>query len=321
MKKVLITGGAGFIGSNFANHNQEKYEIVVLDNFFLGSKDNLNSSIQLIEGDAALPADLERCGSNFDIVIHLAGTSSAPMFMGESLVSAYLNSVASFLQTLEFARKCGAKKFLYASTSSLYGNTPGALKENAQVQTTNHYAVSKHFYEECSECYQRVFPELDIVGFRFMSVYGPNEEAKGRYANLISQFIWDYARGKRPVVYGDGTQTRDFTNVKDIVQALTLAIEHPEPLGWEIFNIGTGQGESVNEMLRLVAKYLKTDLTPRYIENPVKENYVMTQHADISKIVSVLGYKPEVDLETGIKNQVANLRPEKIKETSSDFFS
>jgi UDP-glucose 4-epimerase len=176
-QKILITGGAGFIGSNFCNINQHEYDVVALDNLFLGTPDNLDSTVRFVQGDACKESDLAQCGDAFDYVLHLAGTSSAPMFNGEGLVAGYKNSVDSFMTTLEFARKSGAKKFLYASTSSLYANNPMPLVETQQVVPPNHYAVTKFLYENAGRCYNQVYPEMDIIGFRFMSVYGPNEEA------------------------------------------------------------------------------------------------------------------------------------------------
>lgn len=317
-KKILVTGGAGFIGSNFCNINKEKFDVVALDNLFLGDSENLDKDVKFIQGSACNEFDLEKCGDSFDAVLHLAGTSSAPMFAGENYVDGYLNSIESFLRTIEFARKSGAKKFLYASTSSIYGNQELPLSEEKKVFPTNHYSVSKLFYENACEAYHQNYPEMETIGFRFMSVYGPNEEAKGEYANLISQFIWDFSRGNLPLIYGDGTQTRDFTNVADIVQGITLAIESREILGATVFNIGRGEGTSLNDMIKIIKKYLKTDLEAKHIINPVKENYIKAQHADISKISRVLGFSPKVDLDTGIRLQIENLRPEKIKNTSSD---
>ncbi len=317
-KKVLVTGGAGFIGSNFCNINKDKFDIVVLDNLFLGDTDNLDPEIKFVKGDASNRTDLEKCGHQFDYVLHLAGTSSAPMFAGENYIWAYKNAINSFLETLQFARECGAKRFCYASTSSIYGNQELPLSEEKKVFPTNHYSVSKLFYENACEAYHQEFPEMETVGFRFMSVYGPNEEAKGIYANLISQFIWDFSRGVAPIIYGDGTQTRDFTNVADIVQGITLAMECEQKLGSMVFNIGRGEGTSLNDMIRVIRKYLKTDIEAQYIENPVKENYIAAQHADISRITKILGFKPSISLDEGIKQQIENLRPEKIKETSSD---
>ncbi len=319
MERILVTGGAGFIGSNFCNLNKDKYEVIALDNLFLGDKNNLDPDIQFIEGDSCRMEDLNKVGK-VDYVVHLAGTSSAPMFMGEGFMHGYVNSIQSFVTALEWARKNGVKKFLYASTSSLYGNNPLPLVEDQQVTPINPYAVTKRTYEHCARCCNKVYPEMDIVGFRFMSVYGPNEEAKGVYANLISQFCWDIARGLQPVIYGDGTQTRDFTNVRDVVKGLILAIQTDKKLEADVFNIGTGKPTSVNEIVDALNKAFKKDVKPKHIENPVKEDYVIGQYADISKIQKVLGYKPTVTLEEGIKEQVENLKMDRIRETSSDKF-
>ncbi|MFH0838006.1 MAG: NAD-dependent epimerase/dehydratase family protein [Patescibacteria group bacterium] len=317
MKKVLVTGGAGFIGSNFCNLSKNKYEIIALDNLFLGDKRNLTPGIPFILGDACKAKDLNKVGP-VDCVVHLAGTSSAPMFMGDGLVKGYMNSIESFLNTLEWAHKNSAKKVIYASTSSLYGNNPLPLTEDQHVTPLNHYAVTKEVYEHAAACYHRVYPEMDIIGFRFMSIYGPNEEAKGVYANLISQFCWDIARGLSPVIYGDGTQTRDFTNVRDVVQGITLAIESDKKLGADVFNIGTGRATSLNEIVDALKKAFENPVEPTYIENPVKEGYVQGQWADITKIKEVLGYEPQIKLEEGIKEQVENIRLDRIRQTSSD---
>ncbi len=318
MKKVLVTGGAGFIGSNFCNLNREKYEIVALDNLLLGDEKNLHKDIKFILGDACDYKTLQNCGKKFDVILHFAGTSSAPMFLPD-FDKGYKNSVDSFLNVLKFAKECGAKKVLYASTSSIYGNQELPLTEEKKVFPTNHYSASKLFYENSAAAFQNLNKNIDTIGFRFMSVYGPNEEAKGQFANVLSQFIWDFARNKRPIIFGDGTQSRDFTNVVDIVSAITKAIEYDQKLGNEIFNIGTGKAASLNEMIEIVRETLQTDLEPEYIVNPVKENYIAAQMADISKISSVLGFTPSVDLETGIRNQVRDLRIERIRETSSDL--
>ncbi len=317
MERVLVTGGAGFIGSNFCNLNKEKFSVVALDNLFLGDPANLDEDVEFIEGSANNKEDLDKTG-DVNYVVHLAGTSSAPMFMDDGFVDGYVNSIQSFATVLDWARKKGAKKVLYASTSSLYGNNPLPLLETQSVTPINHYAVTKRAYEHMARCYNKVYPNMDIIGFRFMSVYGPNEEAKGKFANLISQFCWDYARERVPVIYGDGEQTRDFTNVRDVVQGLTKAIELDKQLGAEVFNIGTGRATSVNEIAEALEKAFDNGIKAKHIENPVKEDYVEGQYADISKIKEVLGYEPTVKLEDGIKEQVENLRMERIRGTSSD---
>ncbi len=316
--RILVTGGAGFIGSNFCNTNKDKYEIIALDNLFLGDKDNLDSGVTFIEGDACQMEELEKIGP-VDYVLHLAGSSSAPMFM-DDFVGSYNNSVNSFVTVLDWAQKNGVKKILYASTSSLYANNPMPLTEDQHVTPPNHYAVTKGLYENCSACFHKVFPEIEFIGFRFMSVYGPNEEAKGKYANIISQFAWDIARDRSPIIFGDGEQFRDFTHIQDVVQGITLAMETEKKLGADVFNIGTGKTASLNTIVQLLNKAFHKNIEPTRIENPVKEGYVRGQHADITKISEVLGYSPKIKLEEGIINQVKNLRMEKIRATSSDDF-
>ncbi len=331
--KILITGGAGFIGTNSAHYfSGLGHDVVVIDNLYLGDASRLPKNVKFVQGDSANPHDLGKCGDSFDIVIALAGTSSAPMFTNMSdakrkslgfgnmsqLAWAYQNSVTSFIETLEFAKKTGVKKVLYASTSSLYGNNPLPLLENQKVTPPNHYAVTKFCYEHIAACFARVHADLDIVGFRFMSVYGDYEEPKGQYANMISQFIWDIARGLSPVIYGDGNQFRDFTHVHDVIQALDLTINHPTRLGADVFNIGRGESTSFNEIFEQINAQYNNGVEPIYIPNPVKEGYVKGQHADISKIQAVLGYAPKVDLQKGINSLVKNLNLDKIKGTSSD---
>ncbi len=317
MERILVTGGAGFIGSNFCNINKNNFEITALDNLFLGDRANLDSDINFIDGDASDSDDLDKVG-HVDYVVHLAGTSSAPMFMDDGFVDGYVNSIKSFATVLDWARKNGTKKVLYASTSSLYGNNPLPLLETQHVTPINHYAVTKRTYEQMARCYNKIYPDMDIIGFRFMSIYGPNEEAKGKFANLISQFCWDFARKRVPVIYGDGSQTRDFTNVRDVVQGLTLAIEYSQKLGAQVFNIGTGRATSVQEIAETLAKAFNNGIEAKNIPNPVKEDYVQGQYADISKIQKILGYAPTVTLEDGIREQVKNLRMDRIRGTSSD---
>jgi UDP-glucose 4-epimerase len=191
--------------------------------------------------------------------------------------------------------------------------------ETQQVTPPNHYAVTKLLYEQCAACYNRVYPEMDIIGFRFMSVYGPNEEAKGRYANMISQFIWDIARDLPPIIYGDGNQTRDFTFVDDIVQAIVLAIESPQGLGNKVYNIGRGEPTSFNDIFTAINQEMGKSIEPVYVPNPVKEGYVLGQYADISLIQKELGFKPLVTLKEGVARVINQLNTEKIKESSSDL--
>lgn len=302
MARILITGGAGFVGSNAANQLSSKgHEVIALDNLFLGRKENLEPSVQFIEGSVINPADLARVG-RVDYIIHLAASSSAPMFVTD-LVGSFENNSIGHLRVLEFARKTGVKKVLFASTSSIYGNNPVPLIEDQAVTPPNFYSVTKHAQEETSKVYSQVYG-LEIIGFRFMSVYGLHEEHKGKFANLVSQFIWGMEQGKQPTIYGDGSQTRDLTNVNDLIQAFTLAIEIDKKFGFTVFNVGTSEATTMNDLMDLLNKVMGTNISGRHIENPIKSGYVKEQQADLTKIRAELGYHPTVTLRAGVREIV-----------------
>jgi len=300
--KVLITGGLGFIGSNLAKALVGKgHEVSVIDNLLLGVRenvDNIKNKIQVIIGDVLKKEDLEKAGKS-DIIFHFAASSSSPMFQ-EDLEGSYRNNIEGFINILEFARDSGTKKVIYASTSSIYGNNPTPLREDDKVIPPNYYSVTKLDMEYTAHIFSKA-SNLECIGFRFMSVYGPGEKSKGKFANLASQFLWEMMKGKRPVLYGDGTQRRDFTNVDDIVQANILAMESEKKFGSEIFNIGRYEDYSLIELVDVLNKVLGTDIKPEFIPNPVKETYIYTQLGDITKIKERLGYEPKVSLEDGLK--------------------
>ncbi len=303
--KVLVTGGLGFIGSNLAKKLVEDgHEVFIIDNLLLGKHENVETikdKITVIEGDVNKQEDLDKV-SPVDIIFHLAASSSAPMFE-KDLKGAYYNNILGYVSVLEWAKKVGAKKVIYASTSSIYGNNPTPLRESDMVVPPNYYSVTKFAQEHTSHIFSRVH-SLEIIGFRFMSVYGPNEKSKGKFANLASQFIWDMVDGKSPILYGDGTQRRDFTYVDDIIQACILAMNSDKNFGSEIFNIGSTKDYSLLEMVEIINKANGTDIKPKLIPNPVKEGYVMTQLASLDKISKELGYQPTISLEEGIKRLV-----------------
>lgn len=149
---------------------------------------------------------------------------------------------------------------------------------------------------------------MELIGFRFMSVYGLNEKHKGEFANLASQFSWSIYKGEAPEIYGDGEQQRDFTNVKDIVQAIILAIETKKKFGSDIFNIGTNKAYNLNILVEKINKVMGTGVKPKHIVNPVKEGYVRKQLADIKKIKRELGFKPSIDIEEGLKEIYEDLK-------------
>lgn len=314
--KILITGGAGFIGSNAANtFSQQGHSVTVIDNFSLGVPENLEPDILCIEGDVRDMSVLKKADAP-DIIIHLAASSSSPMFTAD-LSGALSNNILGHVAVLEYAAEVKAKKVLFASTSSVYANNPVPLKETQEVMPTNFYAVSKYAQENIS----RVFSALHgmpIIAFRFMSVYGPHEEHKGAFANLVSQFIWGMEEGKSPVIYGDGTQTRDFTSVHDLVSAFELAIT-ADISGFEIFNVGTSEAVSVRDLVDIINAERGAVIPATFVENPIPSGYIQNQQADLSKISTILGYTPRVSLQAGIRELIALRKENPIQPKGLSF--
>ena len=291
--KALVTGGAGFIGSNLVEALVDDYEVTVLDNLHTGSMDNLKSvqkDVKFIKGSCNNCLDLGL--EQHEIIFHLGIPSSSPMYKKDPfLVGEAINGMVAIM---ELAQRSETKKVVFASSSSLYNGIPTPHREDAVILVKDYYTEARLAIERMAELYYQLYG-IDYAGLRFFSVYGPHEEAKGPYANMISQFLWGMKAGEQPVIFGDGTQTRDFTYVKDIVDALILTSKK----GTGIFNAGTGKAFSFNYLVDLINSRLGTDLNPIYRENPIK-NYVMHTLADTAKIQS-LGFAPRYSLENGLK--------------------
>lgn len=317
MARILVTGGAGFIGSNCCNIlARGGHEVIAFDDFSLGAERNLDAGVRMVRGDVRDAGALDAVGP-VEHVIHLASASSAPMF-ADDLVGSAENNIIGHVQVMEYARRHGVQKMLYASTSSMYGDNPIPLSEDQHVEPPNFYAVTKHAQEELSHVHHRVYG-TELIGFRFMSVYGPHEEHKGRFANLVSQFIWGIEQGKPPVLYGDGTQTRDFVNVQDVVAAFQHALGSEKRFGSAIFNVGTTHAVSLIDLTDIINASMGTDLKPVLVPNPITSGYIKNQQADLTKINRELGYQPSVSLEEGIREIVALRRQGAVAPTSLSF--
>lgn len=314
MHRVLITGGAGFIGSNLARHLlSHGHEVIAVDDLSLGKSENLPPEVTLIVGDIARPEVWQDMPA-VDGVVHLAGASSAPMF-GDNLVGCYDNNIQGFIRVLEYAQQCGARRVAYASTSSVYGNVTPPLREDGPLDLPNFYAVSKYCMEQIARMFY-IQNGVETIGLRFMSVYGPREDHKGRFANLVSQFIWDVEQGRSPIVYGDGQQTRDFTNVRDIAEALRLVLTHPESLESTVFNVGTAEETQVNDLVALLGELMGRPVEPEHIPNPVRQGYVRFQCASLDRITTQLGYRASVSLREGV-DEILGLRGSRASDAAS----
>ncbi|RBI60671.1 nucleoside-diphosphate sugar epimerase [halophilic archaeon] len=294
-KRVLVTGGAGFIGSNLANHLAEDNEVLALDNGYLGTPENLDKSVEYVEADV-LDEDLP---TDVDVVYHLAALSSRQMLEENPRQGARVN-IEGFINVVEQAKANGCDTFVYASTSSAYGSRTEPSPEDMDLEASTGYDASMLGRERYAEYYSDFYDELTLAGMRFFSVYqgyGGTEEHKGQYANTISQFADKIADGESPVLWGDGSQTRDFTHVSDIVRGLELAADH-ELTG--VYNLGTGDPYSFNEMVEIINDVLGTDVEPEYEPIPL-ENYVHDTCADISKMTEATGWEPQIQFEEGVR--------------------
>ena len=295
--RVLVTGGGGFIGSNLANHLAADNEVVALDDGFLGTPENVDAGVEYVEGsvlDEDLPTDV-------DVVFHLAALSSYAMHEEDPTRGARVN-VEGFVNVVEQARQDGCDTVVYASTSSIYGDRTEPSPEDMPVAVNTGYEASKLARERYAEYFHNHYG-LSMAGMRFFSVYQGMEEGaeshKGDYANLIAQFADDVANGRRPEIWGDGTQTRDFTHVDDIVRGLELAADH-ELTG--VYNLGTGEQYSLNTLVDRINETLGTNVEPVYEENPIPEGvYVHDTMADSSKMYAATGWEPQISFDEGVE--------------------
>lgn len=296
--KYLVTGGAGFIGCNIALWlRKEGHQVVVADDLSLGMRENLGA-IHLERGDVRDKAFVDWLSEDVDGIFHEAARSSAPMFIPDPRDGLDIN-INGFANVLEAARKYDLP-VVYASTSSLYSKCQPPHSESQEVVPGSLYEMSMLTREEIARLYTELYG-MNLVGLRYFSVYGPHEQHKGKYANNISQFLWAMSQGERPVIYGDGSQTRDFTYVDDVVEANILAMR--SRLKGEIMNVGTGTSYSLNSIIEKLNAAMGTKIVPKYVKNPLK-NYVAHTLAETSKTEKLLGFRPKITLDDGIARTV-----------------
>ena len=294
-KKVIVTGGAGFIGSNLVDRLSKNNEVLVIDNMHTGSQKNLEQAeksgkVTFQLGDAK---DIGKTRFKADFVFHIGIYSASPMYRANPhLISEVVDGMIS---VLEYARSNGSK-VVFASTSSIYNSIDPPHREDCIPKVTDYYTEARIAAERVSELYCKL-GNMTVSAVRFFSVYGWHEEAKKEYANLVTQFMWSLRKGEQPIIYGDGKQRRDFIFVDDVVEIL---MRSSQLTGFNVVNAGTGINYDLNEMLEKLNMYMKTDVKAKYIEMPVK-NYVMETLADTGRIKSLLNYTPKVSLDDGIK--------------------
>lgn len=309
MDKVLVTGGAGFIGSNLVHELVSRgVEVKVLDDLYLGDRQNLEGvidDIEFIEGSVLDRDRVEKAVEGVDTVFHQAARSSAPMHMEEPRKGARVN-IEGFINTCEAAIEEDVEKVVYASTSSMYGSVEPPHREDMGEVPTNLYTASKMSRERYGECYS-YNERIETTGLRYFAVYGPRERAKGKFANVVTQFLWKIMDDERPVIWGDGSQTRDFTFVEDVVKANILAAERGEELDGKYFNVGTGKDVSFNTVVEKINEVLGKNVEPKHVDNP-RDKYVQITKADISRAREKLGYEPQYSFMEGLEKAVEYYR-------------
>ncbi len=297
--KYIVTGGAGFIGSHLVERLlEENHRVQVIDNLKSGNLKNLAPVLQKIEFAPSLEALPD---SGFDGVFHLGFPSSSPMYREDPGLVA--DVTRDMIKILEYSAKRDIP-LVYATTSSIYNGNPTPWKEDQPIHVTDYYTEARYVAERLSRLYYYL-KGLNSFGLRLFSVYGENEWYKGRYANLVSQFIWAMMRGERPEIYFDGEQRRDFVYQGDVVdcfiKAMKMARENPV---CEIVNVGTGVNYSLNELVHEINEALDRKIEPVYRDVDIP-NYVQDTLADTGKMSSLFG-SSHVELSDGISRVVSH---------------
>lgn len=300
--RIIVTGGAGFIGSNLVNKLvSSNNKVIVIDNLSTGYLKNLQKSLNkilFIKHDLSKPLTkkiLKSITLNIDIIFHLAALPRVTRSL-ENPLETHESNVNGTLNILQLARDLKVKKFVYTSSSSVYGDHPRKdlpLTEDATTDPVNPYATQKLIGEQYCRVYSKVF-KLTTFCMRLFNVYGPGMDLKGAYKLVFGNWIEQMKLGKKLTVYGDGNQTRDFTHIDDVIKALILVMKDKNKLGNFIFNVCSGRETSINHLAMLFNHHVEYIKNPR----PQEERY---KQGSFKKIQTGLSWKPEVSLEKGIK--------------------
>jgi nucleoside-diphosphate-sugar epimerase len=306
---VLVTGGAGFIGSNLVRCLAAAGDRVrILDNISTGTTENLrdaNGVAELIVGDIRDPAAVRQAMEGAEVVFHLAATPAGDSF--EDLAAVQAVNVGGTLSVLVAARLTGVRRVVFASSSSVYGGRtmPARCEEKVSVRPTTPGAVSKLSAEEYCRAFTR-FHGLETVALRFFNVFGPRQDADHEHAAVVPRFCARMLRGERPVIFGSGRQTRDFTFVANAVQACALAAAAgPDAVG-RVFDIGSGFETTIRDLVTMINRELGTQIAPVFV--PPRRGEPRGLAAEIAGAERVLGYRPLVTMRQGLVQTLQWLR-------------
>ena len=308
---VLVTGGCGFIGSNITEYLLKNgcKKVTIIDNLSTGNKNNIDfllqkyNNLNFVYGDIS---NLEVCRNvmiEVDVVCHQAALGSVPRSINDPL-SSHVSNVNGFLNILLAAKEHGVKRVVYASSSSVYGDHPELPKTEDKVGSVlSPYAATK----KIDEIYAGVFTKcygMECIGLRYFNVFGPRQDPNGAYAAVIPKFITMYKNGLTPTVNGDGSYSRDFTYIDNVVQGNVLALttNNSDCFG-DVLNIGAGGRIYISELCDVIQKVLGIDRPPHY--GPLRPGDIPHSNADVSKAKTKLGYKPTVSFQEGIQKTIS----------------
>jgi UDP-glucose 4-epimerase len=310
MISALVTGGAGFIGSHLTRSLLHAGVAVrVLDDLSTGKAENLADvadDIQFLPGDVRDLSTVAAAVKDVEVVFHLAAMVSVPQSVKEP-ERCHAICATGTLNILEAAAAAGVRRFVYAGSSSAYGDAgEGPIPETATLRPMSPYAAAKLAGEHYCQAWGAI-SSLETVRMRFFNVFGPNQDPSSPYSGVISIFSKLALEGRTPTIYGDGRQTRDFVYVEDVVRALRLAAETPGVNG-DVFNVGRGRATSLLELLQSVGQAASIEMTHEFA--PPRTGDVRHSLADVSAANDRLGFSAEVDLSTGLERCLASLRTE-----------
>jgi len=310
---ILVTGGAGFIGSNIVEYLL-KYGVAkvrVVDNLLTGFYENLKqfegySNFEFIKGDIADYNTCVQVCEGIDVITHQAALGSVPRSINNPVATNH-NNVTGFLNILTVAKEAGIRRFVYASSSSVYGDEPTLPKvEERTGKLLSPYAVSKHTNEVYANVFYQLF-NMECIGLRYFNVFGPNQSPKGAYAAVIPLFVNGLMNGKEVYIDGQGDQTRDFTFVENAVQANIKALFCKDKAAFgEVFNIACGERISVLDLYEHIKKALDVNSSPTFRDS--RKGDIKNSLADISKAKNLLQYQPEVNVADGLAITVQNFK-------------
>jgi nucleoside-diphosphate-sugar epimerase len=312
MSHYLVTGGAGFIGSHLVEELLRRGDAVrVVDSLITGKRSNLVHlpAVEFVEGDLADLEVARRAVTGMDYVLHQAAIPSVPRSVQDPITSNRAN-VDAALNVLVAARDAGVRRLVYAGSSSAYGNAPEQPKtETMPTAPLSPYALQKLVAEQYCQLFTSLYG-LETVTIRYFNVFGPRQDPSSPYSGVISLFISALCEGRRPTIYGDGGQTRDFTYVANVVDGVLRACEAPQASG-EVVNVATGRQVSLNELFATIKRLIGSQLEPLYAEPRVGD--VRDSQADIGKARRLLGYVPTLGFEEGLERTIAWYRTHSTK--------